>query len=177
MAAYVRTERDPDTAFASIRAAIRELDPNLPVMDMKTFQHQLDESLVAERMIATLSSTFGMLATVLAIIGLYGVMAYMVVRRSREIGIRMALGAQAGTVVWLVMREVLILVTAGVAVGLPAAYGLSRLVHAQLFDVEPSDPVSMLGATVLLAVVALAAGYIPARRAAGYDPVDVLRNL
>jgi predicted permease len=175
--AYVRTERDPESAFHSIRAAVRELDPNLPIMDMKTFQNQLDESLVTERMITTLSAMFGMLATVLAIIGLYGVMAYMVARRAREIGIRMALGAQTGNVVWLVMREVLGLVVAGVVVGLPAAYGLTRLIQAQLYGVEPNDPVSVAAATLLLSMVALLAGYIPARRAAGFDPAGVLRSL
>jgi predicted permease len=177
MVVYVRTERDPESAFRSIRGAVRELDPNLPIIDMKTFEHQLDESLVTERMIATLSAMFGILATVLAVIGLYGVMAYMVARRAREIGIRMALGARTGNVVWLVMREVLVLVIAGVVVGLPAAYGLTRLIQAQLYGVEPNDPASMAAATLLLSTVALLAGYIPARRAAACDPASVLRSL
>ena len=142
---------------------------------MKTLTRQLDESLVTERMVAALSSVFGMLATVLAIIGLYGVMAYMVTRRSREIGIRMALGAMRGNVVWLVMREVLVLVGIGVAVGLPAAFGLTRLVESRLYGVKADDPAAMALATVVLAAVAIAAGYIPARRAAGFDPVRVLR--
>jgi len=176
MVVYARTEREPESAFHSIRATVREMDPNMPIVEMKTFQHQLDESLVTERMIATLSAVFGVLATVLAIIGLYGVMAYMVARRSREIGIRMALGAQTGTVVWLVMREVLVLVFAGVVVGLPAAYGLTRLIQTQLYGVAPNDPLSMMSATLLLSMVALMAGYIPARRAAGFDPVRVLRH-
>jgi predicted permease len=174
---YVRTERAPESAFHAIRATVREIDPNLPIIDMKTFENQVDESLVTERMIATLSAAFGILATVLAVIGLYGVMAYMVARRAREIGIRMALGAQTGNVVWLVMREVLVLVFAGVVVGLPAAYGLTRLIQAQLYGVAPNDPASMAAATLLLSVVALLAGYIPARRAAGFDPAGVLRSL
>ena len=164
---YVRTERDPANAFSSIRAAVREIDPNLPVPSMITLEQQLEESLVSERMIATLSSVFGALATVLAIVGLYGVMAYMVTRRSREIGIRMALGAQSGNVVWLVMREVLALVGAGIAIGVPAAWALSKLVQAQLYGVSPHDPASIALPTLLLAAVALLAGYIPARRAAG----------
>jgi predicted permease len=172
---YVRTERDPDNAFAAIRAAVREIEPSIPITYMMTLERQLEESLVTERMIAALSAVFGTLATLLAIIGLYGVMAYMVTRRSREIGIRMALGARAGNVVWLVMREVLLLVSAGVLAGVPAALALSRLVRAQLYGVEPSDPRSILLSTLLLAGVALLAGYIPARRAAGYDPVRVLR--
>jgi ABC-type antimicrobial peptide transport system permease subunit len=142
---------------------------------MKTLERQLDESLVTERMIASLSTAFGALATVLAVIGLYGVMAFMVTRRSREIGIRMALGAQSGNVVWLVMREVLVLVGVGIAFGLPAAFALAGLVRAQLYGIEPNDPLSIALATLLLAAVAVLAGYIPARRAATYDPVQVLR--
>jgi predicted permease len=172
---YVRTERDPENAFATIRAAVHDLAPALPVTGMKTLTRQLDESLVTERMVAALSSVFGVLATVLAIIGLYGVMAYMVTRRSREIGIRMALGAMRGNVVWLVMREVVTLVGIGIAVGLPAALALTHLVESQLYGVKADDPAAMALATALLAAVALLAGYIPARRAAGFDPVRVLR--
>jgi putative ABC transport system permease protein len=172
---YVRTARDPENTFGAIRAAVRELEPSLPVTYMMTLDRQLDDSLVTERMIAALSTVFGILATVLAIVGLYGVMAYMVTRRSREIGIRMALGAQSSSVVWLVMREVLVLVAAGVAAGLPAALALSKVVTAQLYAVQPNDPLSLAAATLLLAGVALVAGYVPARRAAGYDPVLVLR--
>ena len=172
---YVRTGRDAASVMPGIRAAIREMDANLPIPTMMTLDQQLEESLVTERMIATLSSVFGVLATALAIVGLYGVMAYMVTRRSREIGIRMALGAQSGNVVWLVMREVLVLVGAGIAVGAPAAWALSKLVQAQLYGVQPHDPASIALPTLLLAAVALLAGYVPARRAAGYDPVRVLR--
>jgi ABC-type antimicrobial peptide transport system permease subunit len=145
------------------------------VSGMKTLERQLDESLVTERMIATLSTAFGELATVLAVIGLYGVMAFMVTRRAREIGIRMALGAQQGNVVWLVMREVLGLVAIGIAAGLPAAFGLASLVRTQLYGIGPNDPLSIALASLVLAIVAVLAGYIPARRAATYDPVQVLR--
>ena len=172
---YVRTERDPGNAFGAIRAAVREIEPNIPMVSMMTLERQLEESLITERMIAALSTVFGLLATVLAVLGLYGVMAYTVARRSREIGIRMALGAQSGNVVWLVMREVLLLVAGGVGIGLPAALALSKLVRAQLYGVEPDDPLSMAAATLLLAAVAVLAGYVPARRASGYDPVRVLR--
>jgi predicted permease len=175
MVAYVRTSRELAASFGAIRAAVRELDPNLPVYNLKTLERQLDESLIAERLIATLSTAFGILATALAILGLYGVMAYMVTRRAREIGIRMALGAAAGSVLWLVMREVLVLVAAGIGAGLPLAWGLTRLIQAELYGVTPNDPLSMALATLLLAAVALLAGYVPARRAAGYDPVRVLR--
>jgi predicted permease len=174
--AYVRTIRDPDSAFRAVRAAIREMEPNLPLLNMKTLDTQLDESLVTERMIATLSSVFGALATLLALVGLYGVMAYMVTRRAREIGIRMALGARAASVVWLVMREVLVVVGAGVALGVPAALALSRLVESQLYGIQPNDPASIALATLLLAGVASLAGYLPARRAAASDPVRALRT-
>jgi predicted permease len=172
---YVRTERDPAQAFAAIRGAVRGLEANLPLAGMKTVDRQLDESLVTERLIATLSGVFGGLATVLAIVGLYGVMAYMVARRAREIGIRMALGALAGNVVWLVMREVLVVLGAGIAAGLPLAWYLGKLVRTQLYGIDPMDAASIAWATALLAAVALLAGYIPARRAAGYDPSRVLR--
>jgi ABC-type antimicrobial peptide transport system permease subunit len=126
-------------------------------------------------MIATLSTVFGILATILAIVGLYGVTAYTVARRSREIGIRIALGARGGDVVGLVMREVLVLVLAGVIIGLPCAAALSQIARTQLYGVEPADFFSMALATLLLATIALIAAYVPARRAARYDPVRVLR--
>jgi predicted permease len=172
---YVWTQGDAKSGFNTIRAAVRELDPTLPITAMKTFERQVDESLTTDRMIASLSSVFGGLATALVLIGLYGVMAYMVTRRSREIGIRMALGAMAGNVIWLVMREVLILIASGIALGLPAAYALTKLVHAQLYGIEPTDPRSIATAVVLLALVTAAAGYIPARRATFFDPLRILR--
>jgi predicted permease len=172
---YVRTDREPENAFAVVRATLREMEPSLPISNMKTLARQLDESLVTERMIATLSTVFGALATLLAVIGLYGVMAFLVTRRAREIGIRMALGAQSFNVLWLVMREVLTLVAAGIAVGVPASIALTSLVRTQLYGVEPGDPLSLALATLLLAAVSVLAGYLPARRAASYDPVRVLR--
>ena len=172
---YVRTEGNPDGALRAIRSAVQELGPGLPIFNLKTLDRQVDESLVTERLIATLSTVFGILATVLAIVGLYGVTAYTVARRSREIGIRMALGARAGNVVGLVMREVLILVLAGVIVGLPCAAALNRIAGAQLYGVGPNDFLSMALATFLLTAVALIAAYAPARRAATYDPVRILR--
>jgi ABC-type antimicrobial peptide transport system permease subunit len=147
----------------------------MPVYQMKTLQAQLDETLLTDRLIALLSAGFGLLATVLASIGLYGVMAFVVARRKKELGIRLALGAQPGLMIWLVMREVLVLLAIGLAVGVPAAIGLGRFVSAQLYGVEPHDP-WMAGATILLlTVVSAAAGLIPAHRASRIDPILALR--
>ena len=172
---YVRTEGNPDGALRAIRTAIQDLGPGLPIFNLKTLNRQVDESLVTERMIATLSTVFAILATVLAIVGLYGVTAYTVARRSREIGIRMALGAQSGDVVGLVMHEVLVLVLAGVIVGLPCAAALSRIARTQLYGVSPNDLLSMALPALLLTAVALIAAYVPARRAVRCDPVRILR--
>jgi predicted permease len=173
---YVLTENDPRSAFGSIRSLVRELDANLPLTNVKTFDRQLSDSLVTERLTATLATVFGLLATTLVLIGLYGVMSYMVTRRSREIGIRMALGAITGNVIWIVMREALILITAGVVIGLPCAWALTQVVRAQLYGIEPGDPASIALATLLLAVVTTTAGFIPARRAAAFDPWRILRH-
>ncbi len=175
MTIFVRTTADPGTMFTAMRAKIRELDANLPVFGMRTVQEDLNDTLVTERMTANLSAVFGFLATLLAIIGLYGVMAYSVARRTREIGIRMALGALEGRVVWMVMKEVLVLVVIGVMVALPAAFGLTRLIRAQLYGVTPNDPWTMALATIGLVLVACAAGYIPALRASRVDPIRALR--
>jgi ABC-type lipoprotein release transport system permease subunit len=173
---YVRTSGDVRTGMAQMRAIVREFDPNLPLSNAKTFERQIAESLVTERLTATLATIFGVLATALVLIGLYGVMSFMVTRRSREIGIRMALGAFAGNVLWLVMREALILIGAGLAIGLPAAFALTRVVRAQLYGIEPGDPASIALATLLLAAVTAAAAFIPARRAASFDPWRILRH-
>jgi predicted permease len=173
--AYLRTARDPEQTFSGIRNVVKALDPDLPISQLKTVEKQLENSLATERLVASLSSAFGFVATLLAAIGLYGVMAYTVAQRTREIGIRMALGAQTGNVVWLVMRDVLLVVAIGVAIALPAAYGLSRYVKAQLYGIPPNDPWSMALATIVIVSVALAAGYVPARRATTVDPIRALR--
>jgi ABC-type antimicrobial peptide transport system permease subunit len=142
---------------------------------MKTMTAVVDESLFIERMVAALSVAFGALATLLAAIGLYGVMSYTVACRTREIGIRMALGAERNSVMWLVLKEVALMVGIGVAVGLPLAFALSRVVQSQLFDLSAHDPVAPTAAAALLAIVALGAGYLPARRATRVDPMLALR--
>src|SRR5206468_5781095 len=143
MTAYARAAGDPAQLFNAMRTAVNEVDSNVPVYRMRTLEQQLDKSLMSERLLASLSTVFGSIATILAAVGLYGVMAYMVARRTREIGIRMALGAGRSNVVWLVMREVLILVSIGMVLGAPAAWLLSRLVESQLFGVKPADPITM----------------------------------
>jgi len=172
---YVRTAMQSESAFGSIRQVMRQLDPNIPMYNPRTMETQLDQSLLNDRLVATLSAAFGVLATLVAVIGLYGVMAFTVARRTREIGIRMALGAVQGDVVWLVMREVLTLVGVGIVLGLAAAWGLGRLVSSQLFGVTANDPVTIAAAAALLAAVALVAGYVPARRATRVNPVLALR--
>ncbi len=175
MTVYLRTAMDPAQIYAAVRAKVREMDAALPIYAMRTTEEQISYSLTTERLIASLSAVFGFLATLLATIGLYGVMAYAVARRTREIGIRMALGAAQGNVVWMVMKEVLVLVAIGVGVGLPAALALTRLVRSQLFGIAPNDPSTLAIAAAGLAFIACAAGYIPARRASRVDPILALR--
>jgi predicted permease len=175
MVVYVRTTAEPNQLMGSLRAKVRELDANLPIFAMRTMDTQISNSLSTERMIASLSTVFGFVATVLAIIGLYGVMSYSVSQRTREIGIRMALGAEQGRVVGMVMREVLFLIGIGVLVGVPAALALTRVIKSQLYGLEAHDPWTLALATGLLALVASAAGYIPAVRASRVDPITALR--
>jgi len=175
MNAYVRAQGDPAGLFPALRQAVRETDANVPIVGMRTLQQQVDQSLTTERMLATLSAIFGLLATVLAAVGLYGVMAYMVALRTREIGIRMALGAGRPAVVWLIMREVMVLAGVGIVIGAPAAWFLSRLVESQLFGVKPADPPTIVLAMIGIGAVAAISGYLPARRATGIDPIRALR--
>lgn len=172
---YVRTKQDPRSAFSSIPKLVHEMEPRVPVQGMKTLEQQVDESLVTERMIASLSSGFSLIATALAVIGLYGVMAYMVTQRTREMAIRIALGAMAGRVIWLVMREVVLLVAIGIAAALPFIFVLNRFVRSELYGVQPNDATSTVFAALVFSCVALLAGYIPARRASSYDPMQALR--
>jgi predicted permease len=172
---YARAAGDPKALFAALRREANALDSALPLTDMRTMEDQIDESLSTQRMVAGLSGFFGTLATLLAAIGLYGVMAYTVSRRTREIGIRVALGAGRGSLLSLVMREVVVLTAAGVAIAIPVALALTRLVRTQLYQVAPTDPLSMSLAALVLISVALLAGYIPAERATRVNPISALR--
>jgi ABC-type antimicrobial peptide transport system permease subunit len=151
------------------------VDAGVPTYDMRTLDHQMEVSLLTERLLASLSTVFGCIATLLAALGLYGVMAFMVARRTREIGIRMALGAGQDSVVWMVLRETLTLAGIGMAIGLAGASALTRLVQAQLFAIQPTDLLTMAAASLGIAAVTVLAGYIPARRATAIDPMQALR--
>jgi ABC-type antimicrobial peptide transport system permease subunit len=176
MTVYVRAARQGLAGLQEqLRQAVRRADASLPIFALQTMDKTIDEALFNERMLALLSASFGLLATLLAAIGLYGVMSYTVSRRTREIGIRIALGAERSAVLWLVLREVAFLTLIGIGVGVPTALGLSQLVKSQLFGIQPTDPVTLAIAATTLALVALLAGYIPARRAAAVQPVLALR--
>jgi ABC-type antimicrobial peptide transport system permease subunit len=175
MVFYVRTAGDPARSMEMVRQAVREADFNLPAVKIKTVEMRIRESLYTERLIAILSSAFGILATLLAAIGLYGVIAYSVARRTGEIGVRMALGAVPADVLRLILFGAVRLAAAGIVVGLAAALAGGRLVESQLFGIKAADPVVCAGATVLLGLVALIAAAVPAWRAARIDPVVALK--
>jgi predicted permease len=175
MTFYVRARGSADAVAASVRAAALRVDPNLPIFSMKTMTQTIDDSLFIERMVAALSTVFGALATLLAALGLYGVMSYSVARRTREIGIRMALGAERRSVLWMVLGEVATMVAIGVGIGLPLALALSRLVQSQLFELSAHDPIALAASAAGLSIVAMLAGYLPARRATRVDPMLALR--
>jgi len=173
---YVRAASGSKALFPAMRAIIAKLDPSLPVFQMKTLDTQLDEVLNTERLIASLSVVFGIVATALAALGLYGVVAFSVASRTKEIGVRMALGARKASVLWLVLRETMILVTIGIAIGIPISYMLSRYVTSQLYGVTPTDISTGLAALAILAAVAAFSCFIPARRASTIDPLRALRH-
>lgn len=172
---YVRTAVAPELFASTVRSVVRDLDPKVPVVGLRTFEQQVDLSLVAERMIAGLSAAFGFLATGLAVIGLYGVMSFSVAKRAKEIGIRIALGANRGSVISMVMREAVVLLAVGVVVAIPIYFGLQRFVQSQLYGMEGSGFITVIGAVLLLSAVTLMAGYAPARRASRIDPIRILR--
>jgi len=171
----VRTAGNPMNWAPAIRQAVQRLDKNVPLSRIKTQTEQIDETILNERLFAKLTSFFGLLALSLACVGLYGTMSYTVVRRTNEIGIRMALGAQKRRVLGMVLKESLLLVAVGIALGLPIAFAATRLVKSFLFGLSPTDPLTLLGSTLALAAVAALAGYLPARRAARVDPLSALR--
>jgi predicted permease len=171
----VRVAGDPTAALAQARRRFQLIDKNL-FLNIKTMDRLVDDSLLLQRFFVLLCSSFGLIALLLASAGLYGVMAYSVARRTNEIGIRMALGADRKTVVGMVLRETMKLVVVGIAVGLAAAWAATRLLATALFGVQPTDPLTMTSCVLVMTLVALVAGYAPSARAAGVDPVVALRH-
>jgi len=172
---HVKTTSDPSGVAEQLRAQIKSIDPHLPLYDLKTLSTEIDESLVQERLVTWLSAAFGLLATLLTALGLYGVLTFSVARRTREIGIRVALGAQRGDVFRLIMVRGMILVGVGVAIGVGASLAFSKLLSSLLFGVTPNNGATLVGVSVGLIAVALVACYLPARRATKVDPLVALR--
>ncbi|HXA03225.1 MAG TPA: ABC transporter permease, partial [Bryobacteraceae bacterium] len=172
---YVRTAQDPRKVMAAVRREAQSLNREAQVSDLRTLEDQVDASLSHERLLAWLSTIFGILAALLAAIGLYGVIAYSVARRTREIGLRLALGAGRTQIQWLVMRETLVLIGVGAALGIPAALAATRLTQSLLFGIAPNDPATLAGAALFMGAIALVAGVLPAYRATHVDPVTALR--
>jgi predicted permease len=173
---HVRAAGDPDALAAPIREAVRRHDAHIPVVAYRTVDEQIDRLLRPERLAASLSLAFGLLATGLAAIGLYGVTAFSVAQRTREIGIRMALGAERGAVLRMVLRDVAAMAVAGIVVGIALSLGLGRYVESQLYGVPPRDLLTLAAAASVLAAVALASGWLPAQRASRVNPVRALRQ-
>ncbi len=172
---YVRTNQDPVALTGTVRNLIAGFDGNLPVYGVKTLTAQVDEIMFTDRLVTVFSLCLGLLASLLAAVGLYGVMAYVVARRTREIGIRMALGATQANVAWMILREILGMLAVGLCVGLITAYGIGKVVESLLFGVKGGDPIVFAIAGALLVAVALLAGWLPSRKAANVDPMVALR--
>src|SRR5688500_2767150 len=171
----IRTAGDPTIVMNAARAAIGAVDPNIPIVRIETQLSTLETRFAHEKVLAQASMLFGGIALFVAAIGLFGLMAYNVSRRTREIGIRMAMGAQSKEVLGLVLRESMLLVVAGIVIGIAASLAAGRLVASQLFGLEPTDALTIASAMLVMLLVSAAAGYLPARRAARVDPMVALR--
>ena len=172
----VRYSGSPDAVIPQARRAILEVNRNLTIDEVVSLSDHIGRSLAQQKLVARVASFFGLLALLLACVGLYGVLSYAVARRTNEIGIRIALGAMRGDVIWLVLREALTLVGAGAVIGLLASLAATRTVSTLLFGLKPNDPLTIAAATLLLIAVAALAGYLPARRASRIDPMAALRE-
>ena len=172
---YVRVRGNPEPSLESLRAIVRSAAPTLPMTDFRTLEEQVHRSLNAERMLATLSSSFSLLALLLSLVGLYGVMSFVATQRTHEIGIRLALGAQRWSTIWLVLRDGLVMIFSGICIGLPIVLALGRLVESQLYQVKSWDPAVIAIAIMALCLAGLGATLIPAHRASGVNATDALR--
>jgi putative ABC transport system permease protein len=172
---YVRTSQDPTLISSSVRSVVNDLDPSLPISGMRTFEAQIDRQLANDRLIAYLSEIFGGLAALLAAIGIYGLLSYGVTQRTREIGVRMALGAGVKNIGRMIITEMSWLLLIGIVIGLPLTYGLGKLLNSMLYGVKAFEPATVGISLVFMALVALAAAYIPTRRATRVDPLVALR--
>ena len=172
---YVKVRGTPEQAFQAVRAIVHNADPALPIAEFRTLDEQVNRSLNTERMLATISGAFGTLALLLSLVGLYGVMSFVVTQRTREIGIRIALGATKGAAIWLVLRDAIAMIAAGMAIALGCVGALGRLVESQLFGVTATDPVTIAQAMLMLASAALVTAFLPAYRASAVNPSDALR--
>ena len=172
----VPVNADPLALVRLVQGIVSSMDDNLPLFDVRTQTEQIEQTLYLDRLISQISSAFAVLALVLACIGLYGLLSYEVTRRTRELGIRMALGAQRKDLLRLVVGQGILLVLVGAAIGIGAAIGVTRFMSAMLYGIHANDPLTFIGVAVLLTVVALAACYIPARRAMRVDPIIALRH-
>jgi predicted permease len=172
---YVRTSGESTAMLDAMRAAMRELEPAVPPLQLRTLTTQVNRSVANQRLVTSLCVLFGVLATALAMVGLYGVMAYTVTRRTRELGVRMALGARSPWILWMILREALGLVAAGIACALPLSLLASRVLQSELYDAGAVDPLTIAVATLLLTAVAIAAALVPSWKAARLDPLRALR--
>jgi predicted permease len=172
---YVRTRGTPESSFDSLRAIVRSADPTLPMTDFRTLDEQVNRSLNTERMLATLSGSFSTLALLLSLVGLYGVMSFVVTQRTREIGIRLALGATPWSTIWLMLRDAFVMIVSGIGIGLPFVWAFGRLVESQLYQVTPWDPAVIAIAILALCFAGLGATLFPAHRASSVNPTEALR--
>jgi predicted permease len=172
---YVRMQGTSEAAHSSIRTVLRKADPTLAPTYFRTLDEQVSRALSTERMLATLSASFGILALLISLVGLYGVMSFLVTQRTREIGIRLALGATRSGTVWLVLRQALVIIAAGIVIALPCVWMLGYLVESQLYGIKPTDPATIAAATLILCAATMGAALIPARRASAVNPTEALR--
>jgi predicted permease len=176
MTFFLHTAGDPLGYAHAVRMIVHDADARIPVAALSTQAAQIDDEMIPQIMFARLCTMFAALALAIACVGLYGTTSYTVARRTSEIGIRMALGAQRPAVVWMVLRDVMILAVVGLAISLPVAFGASKIVESLLFEIKPGDPRALAAAAAILLCAALTAGYLPARRASRIDPMVAVRH-